>query len=595
MRTQRIAQNLTVLFTCLVLPGLAAAESLEGSDEEPQPEPPVLTPAPAVTPAEPPVLTPAPEPPAATTETGTTPTLHGQLQLSLDDAIAMGLENNLDVEIQRHAPFIAGEDATAAWGAYDPELFGELGYESTETPIASSLQQNSALVDRKTDGEGGLRGLLPWVGASYGITFTGSRQTTTSSISSLSPELRSGLLLNASVPLLRDLVWNQTWTAVKSTGILYDRSRQDFRSSLMDVVRNIEESYWSLAATKEQLRVAQKSLEAAQALLEQTQTQYEVGVVSRVEVTEAEAGVAEREVNLIVAENDYRGAQDRLIDQVLGPYLTAGSRLEIDPTDAPDEYVPYDINVELAVEKAFQLRPELAAAKYAVDNQKVQLRFRKNQRLPKFNVDVGYGYQGLAGEENPDRTDFSAGTRSLIDQINTAFPGTVTPLPPPQPLQIEDDYGSTYDDYFSEDGPSQFSVRGVVSIPFPNTTARANARKAELELRRAKTQTRRIEQTIILEVRDAARDLLSAQRGIDAAERRRLAAEEQLRAERIRLEHGESTPFDVLERERDLVDAESQKIGALREYRVSVVDLDRAQGTILRSRNIVIEDASALR
>ena len=106
---------------------------------------------------------------------------------------------------------------------------------------------------------------------------------------------------------------------------------------------------------------------------------------------------------------------------------------------------------------------------------------------------------------------------------------------------------------------------------------------------------RREEQDIVLEVRDAIRNLLSAQEGIEAAERRRIAAAEQFRAESIRLEHGESTPFDVLQREEDLVDAESQKIAALQIYRNSLAALDRAQGTILRDRNVIVEQARTLR
>jgi len=99
----------------------------------------------------------------------------------------------------------------------------------------------------------------------------------------------------------------------------------------------------------------------------------------------------------------------------------------------------------------------------------------------------------------------------------------------------------------------------------------------------------------VLEIRDAVRNLRSAQEGIEAAERRRLAAEEQFRAESIRLEHGESTPFDVLLREQQLVEAESQKITAIQIYLNSLAALDRAQGTILRERNVIVEQARTLR
>ena len=129
-------------------------------------------------------------------------------------------------------------------------------------------------------------------------------------------------------------------------------------------------------------------------------------------------------------------------------------------------------------------------------------------------------------------------------------------------------------------------MQGTFSIPIPNTMARKRVVRSDLQLRRSKTRRARLEQTIILEVRAAARLLNASAQGIEASERRRLAAEEQLRAERIRLEHGESTPFEVLQRESDLVEAESQKINALQSYHAADVGLERAQGTILDRHSV---------
>ena len=94
----------------------------------------------------------------------------------------------------------------------------------------------------------------------------------------------------------------------------------------MDTVQTTVNSYWGLVAARDRVRVAQKSLETARALLDQTRTQYEVGVVSQVEVVEAEAGVANREFELIRTANEYRNAQDSLIDAVLGRELEARRR-----------------------------------------------------------------------------------------------------------------------------------------------------------------------------------------------------------------------------------------------------------------------------
>jgi outer membrane protein len=513
-----------------------------------------------------------PPPPAAPSPLAS-PTLHGNLALSLHDAIAMGLENNLNLEVQRHGPLIADEDAEIALGAYDPEFYGEVTYLDTETPNAIALNSQTTTSLKGVEGQGGFQGIVPWLGASYDLSLYSSRLETNSTIQSVSPAMRSVVSIGLNIPLLRGLIWNEPWTRLKTTRILRDAEFENFRKEVMDTVRNIEASYWSLIASDEQLKVEQKSLETAQALLEQTKTQYEVGVVSKVEVTEAEAGVAAREFSRITAENLYLTNQDQLIDLVLGPNLTAESKLIIEPTDRPEDYVTYDINVEEAVRKAMEMRPELAVAQREVDRQEIALKFAKNQRLPQLDLVGEYANEGLSGDPNPD--------------LNPAFGGG--------PLGIGNNYRDSYDNFFTQSAADRVVGGAVFSIPIPNTAGRHGVSKSELELRRAMVQKRRVEQQIVLEVREAARNLTSAQEGIASSERRREAAAEQLRAEKIRLEYGESTPFDVLLRERDLVGAETEKIFAYRVYRTSVTDLDRFQGTILQSRNIAIDAVGRLR
>ena len=168
----------------------------------------------------------------------------------------------------------------------------------------------------------------------------------------------------------------------------------------------------------------------------------------------------------------------------------------------------------------------------------------------------------------------------------------------PAPSMSIGGYGDTFREpgrFFGRNPAEQWSARAVISIPFPNTTARAGVSRAELELRRARVLKRRTEQDVILQIRRSARTLKASQEGIEAAERRQAAAQEQLRAEQIRLEYGESTPFDVLLREEDLVSAEQGYIDAFQAYRISLTSLDRAQGTILRNRNVEIDRVAPLR
>jgi outer membrane protein TolC len=535
---------------------------------------------------------PAPQTPAASPPPPTAPPAE-VVPLSLHEAIALGIENNTDVQLVRYDPPIAEYEHTAAWGLHDPTLFGDYSYASRNTPTASALltedptvppTETFQLIERERTGEAGIRGLVPQIGWQYQLAYGGTRLNSNSPIQGLSTEYSSGITGVLTAPVLRGAWWGAAWTQVELTGIGSELAREQFRQRLMDIVGGppgvpleqnpgIEFAYWTLAARKQELEVANKSLETARALLQQTKAQYDVGVVSRVEVVEAEAGVADREFRQITFENLYRNAQDELIDRVYGPRLTPTSRLEIEPTDRPESYVTFAVDPELSMQRALERRPELTIAMQQVEQSEIGLKFAKNERLPQLDAVGAYGYTGLAGSPNPSPL------------FGAPLPDDLLPR----------DYSGTDNDFFNGDDNRVWSAGAVLSIPIPNNTARANVAIGELELRRALTNVRRTEQDIVKDVRDAVRNLASALQGVEAAERFVAASAEQLRAEKIRLEHGESTPFDVLLREEDLVTAESQRITALRVYHGSVTALDRAQGTLLEDRGIVLEEALPLR
>ncbi|MEM9174680.1 MAG: TolC family protein [Myxococcota bacterium] len=496
--------------------------------------------------------------------------------LSINEAVALAIRNNLDVEVERFGPAIADANRDGAWGAYDPTLSANMGYDLQKTPNTFGLNPVASNRERVKGGGIGIDQLIPYVGARVGARYEAQSTSTRSGLQSLDEQFNSSFFLTATIPLARGLLWNQEWTNVQTSALGSDASFEGLRTAVMDTVRSTVESYWGLVAARDQVRVAQKSLETARALLEQTKTQYEVGVVSRVEVVEAEAGVADREFSMIRSANDYRNAQDTLIDAVLGRELGALTDLHFSPSDAPDDYQSRTVDVGRSVDLAFAQRPELAQQRKQIEQDEIELKFAKNQRLPQFDVEGRFGYVGISGEGNVGLID--------LDPDDMLPP----PIPPNRPFDRSDD------DFFTGRGSENFRVQGTFSVPIPNTRARKQVVRSGLELQRAKTREARLEQSIILEVRRAARTLEASQQGIEAAERRRLAAEEQLRAERIRLEHGESTPFEVLQRESDLVEAESQKINALQSYRSAEVGLERAQGTILGAHSVNLDRNATL-
>ena len=486
--------------------------------------------------------------------------------LSLGEAVALGIRNSLDIEVERFAPLIAETRREGAWGAYNPLLSADATYNVTKSPNTFALNDVSANRNRVQGGGVGIEQLIPYLGSTIGLEFRQTDTVTRSAIQALDPQFDASFFVTARVPVARNLIWNEAWTNVKRTGLASAGSNFSFRESVMNTVQATVTRYWNLVAARDRVRVAQKSLETARALLEQTETQFEVGVVSRVEVVESEAGVAERESDLIRDANSYRNAQDQLIDIVLGSDLSVSMDLEFFPTEDPSAYQVRDVNLSSAIQEAFLKRPELKIAENEIEQRELELKFAKNQRLPQLDANIRFGFVGIAGRGNGG--------------LSPAFgdpPGTSS-------------RADASRDFFTGEGSDNLSVTGNFSIPIPNTAARKGVQRGKFELRRAESLRRRSEQVIILEVRDAARTLLSSAQGIDAAERRRLSAAEQLRAQRIRLEHGESTPFEVLQREERLVEAENLQIIALQTYRTAEAALDRAQGTILEVYAVEIEE-----
>ena len=483
-----------------------------------------------------------------------------EVELALSDAILLALEHNLNLAVARTDPAVANQAVRQATGAYDPTLFADFNFANDEDPSANAIQSALLNFDRtiKTQSwtyDAGVTGILPY-GMSYSSTLDLNQIESSSAFFTLDPEYRTAWTSQLTLPLLKNFLRNQADVTVERSRINQAISDQDFRRLLIDEVLLVESTYWDLTAALEQHRVAMKSLETAQSLLEQTRVQYEVGVIARVDITQAQSGLAEREESEISARFRGLNVQDRLLSQILAPGATDYEGTVIKP-ESP-AMVQYEVDIDAAVKRAFATRPELYVARGRVADAEVELGFAENQTLPQFDVTGSYTLQGLAGK------------------VDT----------PPQPDSIKSEARNAFHDLGNRE--KSYSLGAQFSVPFPNTSARALATQRRIEYRRARTELRREEQRIILETRLAARALLAAIERIEASERRQEASDEALRAEQERLRLGDSTPFDVLQREEDVVEAEDGLITALQVYRVAISELERAQGTLLERRGIQV-------
>ena len=492
-----------------------------------------------------------------------------RVPISLDEAIALAIQNSLDLEVARFGPEIAREERLGAWGEYDPEFVADLGYEKREEPNTFSLNAISKLQDRTIDGGVGLEALVPYLGARVGVEFDSGRTQTNSILEGFTPRYDSGAFLTASIPLAKDLIWNRPWTELKLGALREESAVERLRGEIMDVIEDVVVAYWALHAREAERAVAIESLATAEALLVQMEERFEIGTGSQVEVFEARAGAAERRLEFVESDGAYEAAVDVLSRILLGAEFSDAADWAFLPTDDPtlDVSDVEDFAEDLPV--ALQSRPSIRLARHAIEDREVELRFARNQRLPRFDVDVRYGFVGVSGKNNP--------------RVST-LPVAVEPSP-----ALRGGYGDSYDDLFSDSGAENLEVRGSFSIPIPNTQARRAVRRDEFRLRRAESARVRAREEVAFELREAVRAVRTALESIAAAEERVVAAGEQYRAESVRLEHGESKPFDVLLRERDWVSAIGRKIAAFEQYRRARARHARARGTVLGDFGVQLE------
>ncbi len=536
-------------------------------------------------------------------------------ELSVQQAVTLGLQYNLALQIIRNDPAIARERLREAEGLWNPNLIGTYDRNHFEVPSAGSLQALFGLtgnrtVDNSNIYNGGLQGVLPW-GLSYSTGYLFRDLRSSSGVYSFKPQYNSDWSTSLTVPLLRGLYWGPVDLLVRRGEVGQALSDATFASRLADGVFLVESYYWNLSATRALERATGRAVNTAQDLLEQTKVQYQVGTVSKVLVTQAEAGVAQRESQHITAEAAAKRAQDDLLTVILEPGINDYSNTTI-RTEEPS-FVDYPVNPDESLAKAHANRTELLESQLVVEDAELQEKYAWNAKLPQLDVQGTYTNSGLSGTQKRPAGILAPSSFATAGPTSVPVGPNGVPLPtdptdpnfrPPAegdflnnaavPFVRSSDFGfgssagASTDGFFDGNGFHSYTLAITFSYPIGNETADARYTQRRIDLRRARTQQRRTEQDVIVNVRSAVRDLQSSIDRVKAAQRARIASEETLRAEEERLRLGDSTPHNVLEFQDDLLQAEASEISALQSYRTSIAALERAQGTLLESKGISV-------
>jgi outer membrane protein TolC len=555
-------------------------------------------------------------------------TQDGKLMLSLNDAIALALENNLDLVIARFNLPIADTDilrtksgaatrgvntgivqntpgggvggigntgiagggaggtSAAAGGAgtgagglvastlgvgppldsFDPLFSSSFGIQHTDTPQSNTVFSGVSSLLQNTGSANFSYAQGFTSGTLLTVTSLNSRATTNSPRNLLVPQLNSNFLIQ-----LRQHVLQGLGFAPNRRFIVIARNNREivdiaFRQQIIFTVTQIENLYWNLVSAYEDLNAKQRALAQAQQLEANNRRQLQVGTMAQIDVVNAQAQTASAQQDLIISQTNLQ------LQQLL--MKNAITKHENEPVLAASAVVPTDrmqlpsvepvIPIQDLIQEAFQRRPELAQARIDLTNRRISENSARNAMLPALDLVANYGGGSLAGTLNPNYT------------------GTLPPTLPPA--------GFT-DAFTSMNEHPTYFVGFNFNIPIRNRAAQADQIRSELEYRQAQVRIQQLQNQIGVDVRNARFAVQQNRARVDAASKQRDYAAQVLDAEQKKLAQGMSTTFNVLQDMTNLATAESNLVSAMTAYEQSKVQLEVVTGRTLDDLGISIGDA----
>ena len=478
-------------------------------------------------------------------------------RLSLDEAVRLALEQNLSLQVQRVSPQIEDEIIRQARSAWTPTLTGSATYNNADTPPDSFLSgTEGTLQSEQFLGSAGVEQLLPW-GSSYSVTWDALRSTSNSIFTNFNPRLRSGLSMAFRQPLLRD----RSIDSARQQLVISKRNREisdvDLRGAVVNTIRSVKNGYYELAYAYANLQVQKQSLELARQTLKDNRTRVEVGTMAPIDIVEAESEVARNEENVIVAEAAIKTAEDRLRALVFDPGQPEFWNMTLELSEKFDLVLPHaNIDVDAAVRNALEKRTDLIQAKKQIENTQVNIKYLQNQVLPQVNFEADLSTLGLGG------TQFLRGP---------GFPGEIIG-------ETTRSFWSVQGLVFGFDYPT-WALGVSVSYPLGTSSAQANLARTKLQLNQSLLQVKNIELQIGTQVLDAARQVGTNVKRLDATRAAQALAERRLEAEQKKFGVGMSTSFQVFQAQRDLATARNNFLRAAIDYYKSQADFEAVQET----------------
>ncbi len=488
-----------------------------------------------------------------------------EVPLSIEESIVQALKNNLNLAVEVLNPEIASSNVVKAKELFIPQLALSIGKEHTESPSTWWLQSQGVSESTSKTGSLTLSQTLP-TGGQLSVGMTNYTYDNNQLYQVYNPYYYNTLNFSFEQPLLKGLGPKIIGKEILVARQGYAQSAAQFRQAMMEVVFQVEEYYWNLVFSIEDLAVKRQSLDLARELLTKTRKEVEVGQTAPIEVLNAEASVAQREAEIIQSEASVR-RNDELLRALLNLNPeTPGGEIAVVPTDKP---LIQSVKVGYAevLEKAMVNRPEMDVVRSQIETSEIGFHVAKNALLPDLKLKMTYYTPGISGDR-------------LIYENDDPYSGNIIGTEKGRRWDaVRDSLKFLYNNW---------TVGLDLTIPFADVFSRAGYETARLDVAKNRAQLKVQEQTIALEVSDAVRSLETDAKRVEAFRLARELAEKRLEAETKKLGVGLTTNYFVLEYQEKLASARSAELKAMVDFNISRARVEKVSGEILKNRNISI-------
>lgn len=480
-----------------------------------------------------------------TTLPSTQPALGGVIDLGLEDARQIALENNLDLRVQKFSPTLAAESLKAERAKFEAVFTTDIRYATMDQARASALNSGSS---DSTSVSPGIRVPLYLGGAVVGQVPVSS-SSTDNQFSLLNPAYNANPSLGLEMPLLRGFGVAANAGSIRVAFYANQQAEARTKLQVITVIANVDRLYWRLFAAQQEYLVRRSEFEVAAALLARNRRRMAAQVDPEVEVLRAESALADRLQTVQTAENTVR-QRERELKRVLNkPELGQDSPVRFNLTTNPVTLYAR-LDRQALTKSAVANRMELLETELQLLSDTAVIEQSRNSLLPAANLTYTYRVNGL---------------------------------------------GQSFEEAFAQAGANRFAdnTLGVsLELPIGNEAARARLRRAlATRLQTLATKQQRIAQ-ITQELLDAVDSLELNRANIVAAQRRVILNRRLLEAETRLLDAGQRTSTEVLQAQSNLANARLAEVQATTTFQISQVDIAFATGTLLGAGNIYWEPVS---